>query len=355
MLFENAYKRNYKIYLIVPAVLAVLTLFLTFIYPGIPRGIDLSGGTLIIIRSDKPLDAAQAQDILTKNFNLTDLSVVSTSSPLGGNGLTIRFAENTVISNADKELSLAKSALSTDPASALQHAKNAVEILKPYLTSAELPSDAAQAVQSAEDLFLTAKENFNKRIQEMIVEHFNLGDDVAFQKKEVSPTLGSTFYATALNAGILALILIIIVVFVLFRELVPSAAVIASMLLDILGATGLMAVFRIPLTLSTIPALLMLVGYSVDTDTMLTAKVLKGREGTPSARAYDALLTGLTMTGTTIAALLAMLLFSFIGQIEIIYEIAAVLLFGLLFDITSTWLMNAPVLLWYVERQGAKK
>ena len=159
------------------------------------------------------------------------------------------------------------------------------------------------------------------------------------------------FYRTAFNVGIVAMVLITIVIFIFFRQVVPSAAVIASAGLDIVGALGLMALFQIPLTLSSIPALLMLIGYSVDTDVMLTTKLLKRREQSKDQRVYDSLITGLTMNATTIAALLAMLALSFTSQMLVVFEISAVLLFGLIIDLSSTWFMNAPVLLWYVERR----
>jgi preprotein translocase subunit SecF len=188
-------------------------------------------------------------------------------------------------------------------------------------------------------------------VQTLVSERFQLGKEVAFQKKEVSPTLGSAFYRTAFNVGIVAMVLITIVIFIFFRQVVPSAAVIASAGLDIVGALGLMALFQIPLTLSSIPALLMLIGYSVDTDVMLTTKLLKRREQSKDQRVYDSLITGLTMNATTIAALLAMLALSFTSQMLVVFEISAVLLFGLIIDLSSTWFMNAPVLLWYVERR----
>ena len=112
-----------------------------------------------------------------------------------------------------------------------------------------------------------------------------------------------------------------------------------------------MAVFKVPLSLATIPALLMLVGYSVDTDIMLTTRLLKRREGTAADRTIGAMKTGLTMTFTTLAALTVMLSISFFNQITIIFEIAAVIFFGLLGDLISTWMMNAPILLWYVEKK----
>ena len=115
-----------------------------------------------------------------------------------------------------------------------------------------------------------------------------------------------------------------------------------------------MAIFQIPLSLATIPALLMLIGYSVDTDIMLTTTVLKRREKELHERAGDALVTGLTMTTTTVAALFVMLILSYFGQIIIVFEIAAVLLFGLFADLISTWFMNAEILLWYAKRKNKK-
>ncbi|MAG21933.1 MAG: hypothetical protein CL943_01325 [Candidatus Diapherotrites archaeon] len=351
---RELYTGNYKRYIAIPLILLVLSVFLAFVFPGVPTGIDLSGGTLIIIRSNQPLDAQETKQLLSDNFELTDLSVVSTSSPLGGNGLTIKFAQNIDIVNAEAELSLAESSIESTPETARQHAQNTVNILESYVEPVELESDPATAVQQASELLVDAKESFNNRVQQLVVEHFDLKGDVAFQKKEVSPTLGKAFYETTFNVAIFAMILVAIVIFLFFRKVVPSLAVIASAFLDVLGALALMAIFRIPLTLSSIPALLMLVGYSVDTDVMLTTKLLQRKEGVVHERVYDAMITGLTMNATTIAALFAMLTLSFFAQMLVIYEIAIVLLFGLVIDISSTWFMNAPVLLWYLEKQRKK-
>ena len=123
------------------------------------------------------------------------------------------------------------------------------------------------------------------------------------------------------------------------------------MIFDVVAGLAGMALLNIPLSLTTLPALLMLVGYSVDTDIMLTSRMLKERSGTPGERATTSMKTGLTMTGTTLAALVAMILISYFYQIEVIYHISAILFFGLIGDVIATWLMNAPILLWFVERK----
>ena len=351
---KNLYSGNYRRFLIVPLILLIVFGFLAFVFPRVPTGIDLSGGTLIILRSETALDAKETEQLLNSEFELTDLSVVSTSSPLGGYGLTIRFAKNAVIAAAEQELAAAKAVLSGNEAEAISHAETVLSIVQPYIEPVELSQDAGKAVQQAAEAVASAKEALNNRIQQGIVEHFNLGSNVAFQKKEISPTLGSAFYRTALTVIIFGIILVAVVIFIFFRKVLPSAAVLASAFLDVVGALGLMAIFNIPLTLSSIPALLMLIGYSVDTDVMLTTKVLQRREHEPRERIYDAMITGLTMNATTIAALAAMLVLSFFAQMFVVYEIAIVLIFGLLIDLSSTWFMNAPVLLWYVERERKK-
>ena len=116
---------------------------------------------------------------------------------------------------------------------------------------------------------------------------------------------------------------------------------------DITEALAFSQLLGIRLSLATFAALLLLVGYSVDTDILLTARVLKG-EGKLKELISRARKTGLTMTGTTCAALLA--LFAISGS-AVITQIASVLLIGMLFDVLNTWITNAGLLTRYVERK----
>ena len=349
--FAGFYRRkNYKQYMVIPAILFMVFLFLIFVWPTVPRGIDLQGGTLILVRSEKPIDATELRDLLSDNFDLVDLKVSGISGP-SGNGVNIQFASNDTIVVATSLVDQAKAGLESDPESAKLAAGQAAQLLAPFIESTVLPQEADAAVSQAESYLVEANKNINQGMQELIVEHFELGDNVAFQRKEVSPTLGASFWNTAFNVAFLATVLIVAVIFLFFRKVVPSFAVIAAAIFDVSGALALMTVFGIPLSLSSIPALLMLVGYSVDTDIMLTTRLLQRREKTPAERAADSMVTGLTMTGTTIAALVSMIIISYLNQIYVIFEISTVILFGLSADIISTWLMNAEILLWYIEKQ----
>jgi preprotein translocase subunit SecF len=102
----------------------------------------------------------------------------------------------------------------------------------------------------------------------------------------------------------------------------------------------------------------MLIGYSVDTDILLTTRLLK-RKGELNEKIIDAMKTGLTMTTTTLAALLALFIvssgsvMSFI-RIDIIRDISVVLIFGLIADIVNTWMTNVGILRLYIEKSGMK-
>jgi preprotein translocase subunit SecF len=114
-----------------------------------------------------------------------------------------------------------------------------------------------------------------------------------------------------------------------------------------------MNIVGIPLSLGTLAALLMLIGYSVDSDILLTNRVLK-RQGKLNEKLTGAFRTGIIMTSTTLAAALAMFVIAWLGSVLILMEISAVLLIGLVFDVMNTWLTNVGILKWYVLKGGGK-
>ncbi|MDP1551882.1 MAG: protein translocase subunit SecF [Methanobacteriaceae archaeon] len=142
-----------------------------------------------------------------------------------------------------------------------------------------------------------------------------------------------------------------ITVFIVFRDLVPSIAVILAAASDIIISVAGMSLFGIPLSLASVGAILMLIGYSVDTDILLTTRLLKRKEGTINERALDAMKTGLTMSISAIASMAALYLVTvfLIPEAVVLSNIAAVLIIGLVADILVTWLMNLGILKWYLE------
>jgi preprotein translocase subunit SecF len=170
----------------------------------------------------------------------------------------------------------------------------------------------------------------------------------SYSAQTVGPALGASFFAQAQVAMVLAFIFMAIAVFIVFRVPTPSFYVILSAFADIVEAFAVSQFIGIKLSLATFTALLLLIGYSVDTDILLTTRVLKS-EGEIGRKTRDAMKTGMTMLAATGAALVALFV---MNAAPTITQIASVLLIGLVFDVMNTWITNAGLLRWYIERKG---
>jgi len=115
-------------------------------------------------------------------------------------------------------------------------------------------------------------------------------------------SLSESFYKQLLIAILFAFVLMAIVVFIIFRTLVPSTAVILSAFADILMTLVFVNILGMKISSAGIIAFLMLIGYSVDTDILLTTRILKRREGNLNQRILGAFKTGITMTLTSLFA-----------------------------------------------------
>ena len=142
-----------------------------------------------------------------------------------------------------------------------------------------------------------------------------------------------------------------IVVFFYFRLPIPSLAVILAGFSDLIGTLAIMNLTGIKLSTAGVAALLMLIGYSVDSDILLSARVLKRKEGTVLDRVYSSVKTGLTMQATAIIALAVMWI---VTPAELLKQIAALLIIGLTLDIFNTWIQNVGILRFYLEKKEAK-
>ncbi len=169
--------------------------------------------------------------------------------------------------------------------------------------------------------------------------------------RSVGPVLGKESMTQIYYALAFAFIFMSITVFIIFRDFVPSITVITVALSDIIIAIGGMSLFGIPLSVASVGAILMLIGYSVDTDILLTTRILKRKEGTITQRAITAMKTGLTMAVTSISSMVTLYLvvIFLIPSAQTLADIAAVLIIGLTADILTTWLMNLGILRWYLE------
>ncbi|NCN52116.1 protein translocase subunit SecF [archaeon] len=174
--------------------------------------------------------------------------------------------------------------------------------------------------------------------------------DIAF----TGSILSESFYSQLLVAILIAFLFMAIVVFIIFRNLVPSGAVIISAFADILMTLVVVDLFGIKMSTAGIVAFLMLIGYSVDTDILLTTRVLKRDEDPLNTRIFGAFKTGITMTLTSFFAILFALIIVQSFSV-VLTQIFLILVIGLFFDMLNTWITNVSILKWYVEHREKKK
>ena len=173
---------------------------------------------------------------------------------------------------------------------------------------------------------------------------------------QIGANFGATLQAQAFLALLFAFLGMAVVVFIAFRKILPALTVVFAGVADITITAACMNIFGIELSLATTAALLMLIGYSVDSNILLTTKVLK-RQGNLEEKMEGAFHTGFIMTSTTFCAILAMFIVSLIGNVPTLYTISAVLLIGLICDLIFTWGFNAGMLRLYAEKHflGVRK
>lgn len=163
----------------------------------------------------------------------------------------------------------------------------------------------------------------------------------------IGSSLGVSFYKQTIRALFIAFIGIAIVVFVTFRNALPSFFIILCAVSDILATLAVLSFLGVKLSTAGIAAFLMMIGYSVDSDIMLTTRVLKRKEGSVNERIVGAMKTGLTMSATSFCAALVGFIFT---QSDVIKQIMLVLFVGMVCDVIFTWLQNASILKWYLKR-----
>ncbi len=367
MEMPDLYKGNYKLLLILPLILVAVSLFYI---PQIKKGVDFKGGTLVTMQTDEGVDTvALSMALAEKGYPVS--SVKSLKNPAGykveveierddsltrAEELKTKFFED-VEEASRRESDVAATNQSADAVAKYAEARKALDEKSDELFAIAGLSKNASAHQGTNDLkkaisatYRLILDNYSENLSEALA---GLVPYQSAQFNEVSASLSAKFLEKAVNVVIYSTILVSIAVFLIFRTAIPSAAVLVGALCDIIIAMGAMGLFGIPLTLASFAALLMLVGFSLDTDVLLTMRVIKRREGTPRERAYDAMKTGTTMSAALLLSFICLFVLASLTHINTYYEISAVAITGLFGDLVATWFLNAVIVLFYLEKGGS--
>jgi len=161
----------------------------------------------------------------------------------------------------------------------------------------------------------------------------------------------SLLFGTTRIIEMIAYIIGVVLISIYVAKSIPSIAVILAALSDIIITLAIVNLIGIKISTAGIAAFLMLIGYSVDTDILLSTRLLKRKEGSEMDRIIGALKTGLTMTLTTLVAVTVALIFT---ESAVIAQIMTILLIGLIIDLINTWIQNVGILRLYLEKKHKK-
>jgi len=288
---KDVYDKQYRKLLIIPFVILLLAISLIIFKVSttgdfINRDVSLKGGLTLTIPHSKEIDISDLQNYLLSNFPGNDISV---------------------------------------------------RALKQAGTYSGIVIDADIEKESLEQLKSAVEEKLSIKLKE--------GD---YSVEVMGSSLGASFFKETIRAVLIAFIFMGIVVFVYFKVPAPSLAVILAAFSDIVVTLAIVNMIGMKLSTAGIAAFLMLIGYSVDTDILLSTKVIKRKEGTIMERVMNAMKTGLMMSATTVCAVIVALIFT---QSEVIRQIMTILLIGLLVDLINTWIQNVGILRLYLEKK----
>jgi len=360
--FPNIFKGNYKLLAIPPLVLILISIY--FI-PQIKMGVDFQGGTLVTLNLKGAADAEKLKADLAGEGLDAGVRVYQTTT---GYKAEIEVPQSQKLVEADNLKSEFNNLLPDVSLLEVVSMQNSSQMNEYLAKRAELEAvsdrmfslagvsrkdfnitGAIEEQKSFSNAYLKIYGDYQSSISKPIEKHISYS---SISIQTVSPLLSSQFISKAINVVIFSAVLSIAFVFIFFRTFVPSLAVLTGSISDVVIALGAMGIFGIPFTLPSFAALLMLIGFSLDTDILLTMRMLR-RKGDPREKAHWAMKTGLTMSVTAIVAFSALFILALLTHIPTYYEISAVALAGLVGDIFATWGINAVLLLWYVERVGA--
>jgi len=162
--------------------------------------------------------------------------------------------------------------------------------------------------------------------------------------------IDSSFIWDNLVLLIIAFLFVTLVAFYYFKSPTPALTIIVSTIMDVVNILAVLTLFKIKIGVGSIGGLLMIIGFSSDSDILISTYILK-RKGDMLERIKKAFFTEITMELAAYVTFTIMYLFSTIGMVK---HIALILLIGTFSDGINSWLFSAAVQRIYVERRMKK-
>jgi preprotein translocase subunit SecF len=352
----NIYKN--RMYLVFTAIAILLIGFSLLNFGNIKYGVEFNGGTLVIVDTSQQVDTSLIESRLIES-GFSEAKIQHYGTPYGyrleievPNTENIEYIED----EKDRITGLVEN-LSFKMANEEDYSAEQKEIFGILDKSQNISgieynrtvSNPREYLDQFDAMYNKVRSDYENGIKDALLSQMSV-DSFSFQT--VTPTLSISMIGKATQAALMSAIFSIVLVFILFRNIGPSVAVLTGAAADVTISVGLMAFFQIPMTLASFSALMSLVGYSLDTDILLTTNILKkGRDETVEESAWKAMHSGVFMTISGLISFGVLFYVSWLLKIPVYSQISSTMLLGLFGDLFATWGINA-VLLLKVFRRG---
>jgi preprotein translocase subunit SecF len=337
---------------------------------GFNLGVDFAGGTVVELKFNHPITAEEVRQRAQKG-GLQDVSVQNIGSA-DENSFLLRMGGVTQLNNENAEK--ARAALEGQGGVSNVYSDLANGIINFRSASAMTPDAIKKAVegsgtgvQEVRELGESQSGGFDYQVvasgmADKVYSALGQGlDKPDFEQRRVDyvgPQVGKQLR----NRGIMALVysMIAILIYVAFRfdfKFGPGALV--AMVHDVIMVAGYYLVTRREFNLTSIAALLTVVGYSVNDTIVIYDRIREDMakfKGKPFAEviniAVNDTLGRTILTSTTTALSLIGLLIFGVGEI---FDFAMAMLVGIFVGVYSTIYIASPLTIWLDERAAAKE
>lgn len=332
--FEKWYNSNYKKILIIPAIVLTLSiLYLAFFYIQtgdiINKDVSLTGGTSITVLTERP--AQELEDYLSNSLQDFEIKTISDNTGTQLELVIITKNQDTAQLKTSLEEFLGYDLTSENSSTESTSASLSEDFYKQLIIAVILAFFWMAAV-----VFLIFSKGIKAKMQIVII-------NILF-----GFFLGNFFLTiNPIISGIIFLVFVAPMIKIYIQKSVPAFAIMLCAFTSILMTLATINALGIQMSTAGIVAFLMLIGYSVDTDILLTTRLLKRRESVNKAL-FGAFKTGITMTLTSIIAITTALIAIYSFE-SVLNQIFTILLIGLGFDLFNTWITNASIIKWYVQ------
>src|ERR1700733_9213551 len=369
--------------------LVVASTVLSF-YPGPNYGTDFRGGTEVEVAFTKPVDAAQVRRAVQES-GFTSPDVVQVKDVNNDNHFLIRVPDVSVVDEASKEKLKTALCLTEDPkapvadeaacpvgtrATEVKFSLGGDKILTRYDTDPDL-AKVKEQIRSVPGINLresaTNPQVTNPRDHRVEIQLQSKGDqlmdglrnklgadtvpDRALRVEWAGPKASKQLRDSARNS--VALAIVFIMLYLAFRfDLRFAPGVVVACIHDAMVVIGVFIVFRREVTLSTISAVLTIVGYSMN-DTVVIYDRIRENLAKHRGRTFSNIINisvseTLSRTILTSGATMLSILPFFIWGTGVIRDLALAMVVGIVAGTYSSIYVAAPLTEW-IDHQLAKR